>query len=114
MGFTRYFELTKVPTTKMLKTIHKDVSKVFAKHKDIICYEYDRPNVPAQNELKFDKLTICFNGLGDDGHETFFFESDNLSWDFCKTAHKPYDVVVKKVLNILKKHLKGSIEVSSD
>lgn len=41
---------------------------------------------------------ISFNGIGDDGHETFTLSPDRVTFDFCKTAFKPYDLVVTCVL----------------
>jgi hypothetical protein len=35
--------------------------------------------------------------VGRDGHETFVLNPSG-SWDFCKTARKPYDVVVTTIL----------------
>jgi hypothetical protein len=36
---------------------------------------------------------VCFNGVGDLAHETFVIEKKG-SDDFCKTARKPYDLLV--------------------
>lgn len=63
---------------------------------------------------------IFFNGKGSDAHEDFslratFKETLNSDYrNFCKTAAKPYDVVVVACLLILKHHLGDLIEVSSD
>jgi len=62
---------------------------------------------------------ILVNGKGDDGHEDFSLRehySQNLeqNFNFCKTAQKPYDVVVVACLAILKHRLSDLIEVSSD
>lgn len=63
---------------------------------------------------KFTRETVAFNGVGNLAHESFIvsriykvpdFKKDELPreehgyespvhWDFCKTARKPYDVVV--------------------
>lgn len=37
---------------------------------------------------------VFLNGVGDDGHEDFCVYVDEPKWDFCKTARKPYDLVV--------------------
>jgi len=61
---------------------------------------------------------ILFNGKGSDAHEDFSLRAtykENLDeFNFCKTARKPYDVVVVACLLILKYHLKELIHVSSD
>ena len=51
---------------------------------------------------------ICFNGKGDDGHETFVFNKNvnhkkeysgqDTSFNFCKTRMKPYDLAVWHLL----------------
>lgn len=73
---------------------------------------------------QIDDKTISFNGLGPDlDHETFMFDAkrsmpydnapaDRLGWAFCKTARKPYDVVVTAVLTYLAAD--WGFEVSSD
>jgi hypothetical protein len=59
------------------------------------------------------------NGKGELAHEDFCLREhykQNLETrgDFCKTAQKPYDIVVVACLTILKAHLGDLIEVSSD
>ncbi|EXJ68969.1 uncharacterized protein A1O5_07904 [Cladophialophora psammophila CBS 110553] len=42
---------------------------------------------------------VQFNGIGEDGHETFLLRKENItSFDFCKTVQKPYDLTVCLVL----------------
>lgn len=56
--------------------------------------------------------TVSFNGLGKLSHETFLITSKCEGFGFCKTARKPYDLLVVACLESAKKHLKA--EVSSD
>lgn len=45
----------------------------------------------------FDGVMVDFNGRDgekDLGHETFRIEKHRQDWDFCKTARKPYDLLV--------------------
>lgn len=67
---------------------------------------------------------IAFNGAGDEAYETFYWEHqpEQVAWradepnyfNFCKTAHRPYDAVVTAVL-IRAKEIYGSLlTVSSD
>lgn len=44
------------------------------------------------------KTIIRFNGVEDDGHETFYLPKKKRSFNFCKTARKPYDIAVAMVL----------------
>ena len=60
---------------------------------------------------------IYTNGIGDDGHETLFIPSVLTlgDFEFCKTARKPYDLIVTAVYATLA-HIGGvdCVEVSSD
>lgn len=67
--------------------------------------------------------TICFNGIGENSHETFYLGStpgeDAMPtkeglFSFCKTAQKPYDSTVCACLIALKCVLGDKVEVSSD
>lgn len=42
----------------------------------------------------FENTYISFNGMGKNSHETFEINFNNTDWDFCKTARKPYDLLV--------------------
>lgn len=70
---------------------------------------------------------IQLNGKGDLAHESFDLrehfrqahEANGYGWvgrgsNFCKTARKPYDIVVVACLCILKYRLRGLINVGSD
>ncbi len=71
------------------------------------------------------KLTARTCG-GDCSHETLALfqklkpesyqepQEDGKYFEFCKTAYKPYDVIVNVVLIIAKHHLGGAITISSD
>lgn len=61
---------------------------------------------------------VNFNGSRENGHEAFILREslklmagDSL---FCKTARKPYDVLVTASLCILKHYLPGVFDVNSD
>lgn len=84
----------------------------------------------SNQKLEITDEEIRFNGReeGDRGHETFSLQrksdkrlEDYASrldrkyiFDFCKTARKPYDIVVCCLLVILKHRLGNMIEISSD
>lgn len=68
---------------------------------------------------------LLVNGKGDDAHEDFSLREhfkQNFAttfyrepgFNFCKTARKPYDVVVTACLIVLKHRLGDYIDVSSD
>ena len=58
-------------------------------------WEYDVEQPPQVNHE-----AIRFNGVEDDGHETFYLEK-NSKGEFCKTARKPYDEVVVALLTTI-------------
>lgn len=64
---------------------------------------------PVINERK-----ICFNGKGKESHETFCIALDRDGWDFCKTAHKPYDILVCLSLLAFKSVFGGDFDYTSD
>lgn len=104
MGYTHYWDFKEpsAMTKEVANQIACDVSSVIHKHKNILQFDL----IPG---------AFYFNGKGDDGHETFAITSDlGNSFNFCKTARKPYDIVVCKVLLIFKHHLGDGISVSSD
>ncbi|MEI8194292.1 MAG: hypothetical protein WCI73_00125 [Phycisphaerae bacterium] len=64
---------------------------------------------------------IAFNGQAPNNYETFSVPraitprtGESKSFQFCKTAHRPYDLCVQVALIVLKHHLGKAIEVSSD
>ena len=84
-----------------------------------------------------DNEEISFNGIGDDGHETFcitrkkrdlydYEKQDSIQdaymhdksgggvFNFCKTAHKPYDKYVVAVLCAIYRVQRDIMNISSD
>lgn len=58
---------------------------------------------------------ININGVGANAHEVFVLDSgDELGFNFCKTAEKPYDAVVTAILIHAKTILGDAIEIKSD
>ena len=104
MGYTHYWEFSDTLATVDKDTAEKisdAIHKVIKQHRSI---------------LEVDATTRAFyiNGKGDNSHETFVLSSYKGDFNFCKTARKPYDIVVCKVLLILKHYLGDGINVSSD
>jgi len=108
MGFTHYVRADgwNEEDEKGWKKALPIVKKILKRYKDIIQYESDDKRKPVANKEK-----IRFNGIGDEGHETFLvlnsakqndYNKDNPGFTFCKTARKPYDVVVCEVCLVLK------------
>jgi hypothetical protein len=62
---------------------------------------------------------IHINGKGEDGHEDFLlrerFKKAKEQWGFCKTAQKPYDLVVTAMLAVIEHYMGPELfSVSSD
>jgi len=75
----------------------------------IIQREYDDTRPPM-----IAPTLIRFNGIGEQGHETFHFNAQATDpWSCCKTARKPYDDLVMQVLLVLAYHRPG-IDLRSD
>jgi len=104
MGYTHYFE------TKGEIRINVPVIKaIVEKFKDII----DHDETSDQNCIVNDEM-ILLNGIEDLGHETFVIRGNVKEWEFCKTARKPYDIVVCMILLVLKKENGKMFSFSSD
>ena len=106
MGYTHYWD--KKNGLEGYDKALPIIKRILERYKDIIAYECDMPDTPAICNEEM----IRFNGIGDDGHETFLFTNDAEEFAFCKTARKPYDVVVCECLIVLNHFT--NVEISSD
>lgn len=121
MGYTHYFPQSATIPQEAWDMFTDDVQKVLdtAQGMALTAFECDQPTKPA---VAFPDL-VRFNGLGDQGHETFYlprelelkeWDEDGTRFHFCKTARKPYDVVVTAVLCLVAHHLPTYFELGSD
>ena len=111
MGYTHYYNIDncgkqdEIGYEKSLPIIRK----VLKKYNNRIQKECDDDKKPVCT-----KKNVRFNGIGDDGHEIFYFNiKDAGHFTFCKTARKPYDIVVCEVLLILNAYC-PHMTISSD
>lgn len=115
MGYTHYVRQPKGIEPTTFARLSKEVARVasIAWSEDLsgdgIAYEYDEP----EKDPVFTAEVIRFNGKGGEGHETFMLTPDASDFNFCKTAQKPYDIVVVATLCLLAHHSSG-VTVSSD
>jgi len=121
MGYTQYFYTKSELDKKQWDGFIKDVKKVIAAGKGVIQYESEIKKAPVA-----DKDKVRFNGIGENGHETFLFSriskredymtqrDDGKVFNFCKTARKDYDVYVVACLVLAKIHFGDDIIFSSD
>jgi hypothetical protein len=68
--------------------------------------------VDISEDYEADELYI--NGVGQYEHETFIFGKTLDEFNFCKTAGKPYDMVVTASLIYAKKILGDALTIKSD
>ena len=119
MGFTHYWYLNeKANNVSAFVKTTAEMSRIIQSHQSIIAGQ-DGGGKP---DLRPD--TVIFNGQGDeDSYETFLFEpygnrpspsEEGKDFAFCKTACKPYDIVVVACLAVAAENLGAGIEVSSD
>jgi len=98
MGYTHYWKVQEVEQNKW-DTFVDDLKQVLSVGSYPITYE-DDIDLPPQ----IDENGVRFNGMGNDGHETFVIVNEDCSFDFCKTARKPYDLPVCIALTLAKNH----------
>lgn len=122
MGYTHYWHRKKDFTKEQWESIQKDflaVSRHCAQNKILLVEEYDRPTPSVCNGTG-----IQFNGSAGEGHETFVmtrkkpepqpWHRGDESFDFCKTARKPYDLAVCLTLLSCSHHAPDAIRLGSD
>ncbi len=115
MGYTHYWRLR--PATLPKEAVRVLTELLSAAHaRGVVQYEFDIPRPPLVCDTE-----IRFNGVGAQGHETFYLlatgdggEGRGWAFQFCKTDRNPYDQVVMQVLIVLKHYLGDAISVTSD
>jgi hypothetical protein len=120
MGYTHYLRRRRALPERAFAAAAADCKRVCEASGVPLQFEADDP-IPAV----FTSELIRFNGVGEDGHETFYVGRDfdpephqtaerGKYFDFCKTARKPYDLAVCSSLIVLSHHLKKNVAISSD
>lgn len=111
MGFTRYWDRTEEPFTEDFLDEVREVI-LDAEKKGIHIYGWNGKGFP---EITMEHIRLNGNRACDLDHETFALDGqkEENSWDFCKTARKPYDFVVREILKVAEDY--GIVEnVSED
>ena len=123
LGYTHYIKLSQTIPADTWSLVLADVTCLLAHlpatgpcgRPLAVRYESDDDRPPV-----VDAGLIRFNGYdangADLGHETFYQprEVGEHNTNFCKTAHKPYDLVVCAVALVLTKHAADCVRVTSD
>jgi len=138
MGYTHYWHRKKDLSNGWNKFI-EDVRRVYEnlpKHSETAGGYYKDRVIKicggfGEDEPRFDENEVWFNGDGELGHETFWlprvFNTSKDFWGFerkpdengyyfdcCKTARKPYDLLVCCVLILAKTHFNNRIKIDTD
>ena len=102
MGYTHYWtksrKFTDAEWLDIMKGAANILSTAINSYGITLAYEYDKP---IEKPLVSMEL-IRFNGVDDDGHETFYFDIDPNDFEFCKTNRKDYDAPVAAILMYVK------------
>ena len=109
MGYTNYWTQKKPFNNRQWNIIKKE-------------YDYIKENFGVNNGFEEE---IIFNGKSKNNldHETFvltknfrepFYNGDDVKFNFCKTARKPYDLAVWHLLTFVKMIAPNSIDISRD
>jgi hypothetical protein len=125
MGYTHYYQISNKGNEERFKKAKEDIIKILKKSPvKLGDGGGDRP-ISKEDYSSY----ISFNGIGDNSHETFYLpdklsdlkqpdyakdKNDIFVFNFTKTAHKPYDVVVTACLTVLRFHLRSGAIISGD
>ena len=114
MGYTHYFTIMSDATPEMYKAFSDEAHEILRTaeiNKGIQLADAWGEELSA---WQADSEAVSFNGFGDDSHETFHVTPNNVGFNFCKTAEKPYDSVVVACLIALGRAYGDSVEIRSD
>jgi len=131
MGYTHYYSHTKVIEQDKWDNFLTEVKKVacrfklkipqsvqFIKGDDSIIHGDQGIEIGDGggdgNIPEFTNSLICFNGVGEDSHETLYIKIDDVRSQFCKTARKPYDLLCTATLVLYKHHFGDIVSIGSD
>jgi hypothetical protein len=109
MGYTHYF-----PQTRDFTDAEWDEIKAAADMLAIpgLAFGWDGRGKPEISDIR-----ISLNGDAKNGydHETFEIRKEKIeSFTFCKTAQKPYDMIVVAILCVCHGIAPGALDISSD
>ena len=102
MGYTHYFQQKEEMNPDVWARFTANANQLITKASTSIRLDFEI----TENYLRV-------NGVLANSHEDFYLARTDMSWNFCKTNHKPYDVVVTAIL-ILLRYTYPSFALSSD
>ncbi len=120
MGYTHYWntkrtdnqvhELDQMLWTKKFVPLVKQIFKLAAEDGIVLA---DGNGTPGTRP-KATKDEIVFNGAEPNMYETCVVKRSGMDFEFCKTAHRPYDTVVVAVILAAKQIFGDNFSWSSD
>lgn len=113
MGFTHYFTQGKPASNEQWQNFKKDAEVVIEHAKNnlnIVLMSNDSNGVI----LNDDRVNLNGDERYDLDHETFYLQKHSQGSNFCKTARKPYDLVVTSLLLLAHEHMPDSYNIRSD
>lgn len=125
MGYTHYWDFKKpisikgkhIKIEKQYQLALKQCYKIIELYQSETTKGSDNRLSGYSSHCKYgDYPGIEFNGSRGNDHETFSFRDHytNATGDFCKTARKPYDIVVVACLITMKRYLGDLFQFESD
>ena len=125
MGYTHYWSFKAIPkgkigaVEKLYQQAIRDINRAcLAYQKQFESGDFRRLSGYSAYTNKYGGVKI--NGSREYSHEDFVLREhynqnrESCYFGFCKTAEKPYDVVITAALSILKYRLGDLVDVSSD
>lgn len=107
MGYTHYWTIKGFIKSVEWSNFITDFQKCLPKFQQLL-------EDKGSQKLLVTSDIVFFNGIGEEGHETFSLGLKDEGFSFCKTAQKPYDIAVTTALIIAKKYFGDSIEIYGD
>lgn len=117
MGYTHYWTFKKPAKGQTAKIEAKYQLAIKQCNKIIKAYSAEFGGLSGYSAHAKGYGGLHVNGSRENAHEDFSIRehfSQNDTGNFCKTAQKPYDVVVVACLIVLKHYLQDNIQVDSD
>ena len=94
MGYTNYWECETDFTDDEWSAVCEEARYI----KDIAGAGYGENMFRALDSVDILENEICYNGVADNGCETFYLNKKATDFSFCKTREMPYDIYVWHLL----------------
>ena len=122
MGYTNYWIQKKPFNNRQWNIIKKEYDYIKENFGVNNANEYEE-NIIEDQTTKSDEIVFNGNKKNNLDHETFvltknfrepFYNGDDVKFNFCKTARKPYDLAVWHLLTFVKMIAPNSIDIKRD